>query len=822
MFVARTNFGIFFSIFCAVDTNTEIAQFDFNEVETESSTWKEAFTTTPMPRTNLLQNSMQSSRSSDCCDTNKFAVGIDCDHKCFNTDIFGEHLLNPDNEVSSTTNQNKGVETVIAFNESEVQSHIKVEMNTSVADMEIMVPLWSLPFFTSTSQNILDVNPRINRCYNCHDSNRGAAASPSQRYIQNILEGYDLVISPSDEKMKMVIAVHNKSSVATGGSEEARRQGSISLGMALEDELKLVCIDLTPGIAISSEDAASFEIQQRTALDDLLKAYHAIAPEAIEDEDQALLSHAHNSYGVSLFFQRKWEEAHQHFSKALSLCDHLTGVNVAHIHSNLGAIHYQESSFADAKVHYEKALLIYENSTHTAASASVLFAQARCLSSLGTTLRAMKKLFSSREKYQQALTLFSSIYYDQEDEHIVRLKALILDLEEDPAISTFLSADRRHLGIIALQLSGEDLLAPDLFDNLGLNESVSDGTTTLTKSASAVDLVYIVNMSSMNGNNGSTDNHNHHMLSVEVIGKLQRAGVAVAMPLQDTMTIKTLTSSYPTSPSLSFPPNVVSVVSLSDAISMRTQLAAARDSLQVIGVKVCGAESVDALDWLTRPSIHVVFILMDICEPMGMGLVHESKRLHSWLEQKQVTVPVVHTLRMDGSDKTQFFLRAGAEVGALLVEGLGDGVLLHQPSLTVVTLRKAANNLLLSSGRRNLTSIRKSSDTAIQVRVNIKELKKPSALHKTLQLNKMGPLQDGKDAETKAKSHMEEESVDKARLLEDSKEKARLEVAAKKKARIDADATKKARIEAESKEKARLLEDSKEKARLEVAAKKKA
>ena len=62
-------------------------------------------------------------------------------------------------------------------------------------------------------------------------------------------------------------------------------------------------------------------------------------------------------------------------------------------------------------------------------------------------------------------------------------------------------------------------------------------------------------------------------------------------------------------------------------------------------------------------------------------------------------LPVVHSLAFEGTaDKDELILRAGAEAGALLVDGMGDGVMIHsnrpQFDLDLNTLRQTSFNLL--------------------------------------------------------------------------------------------------------------------------------
>ena len=66
-------------------------------------------------------------------------------------------------------------------------------------------------------------------------------------------------------------------------------------------------------------------------------------------------------------------------------------------------------------------------------------------------------------------------------------------------------------------------------------------------------------------------------------------------------------------------------------------------------------------------------------------------------------LPVVHSLAFNQvKDKDDLILRAGSEAGALLVDGLGDGIMLSAPSWDLETLRVTSFNLLQGCRMRSV------------------------------------------------------------------------------------------------------------------------
>eukprot|EP00475_Leptophrys_vorax_P043067 TRINITY_DN8171_c0_g1_i2.p1 TRINITY_DN8171_c0_g1~~TRINITY_DN8171_c0_g1_i2.p1 ORF type:complete len:602 (-),score=68.08 TRINITY_DN8171_c0_g1_i2:225-1787(-) len=85
-----------------------------------------------------------------------------------------------------------------------------------------------------------------------------------------------------------------------------------------------------------------------------------------------------------------------------------------------------------------------------------------------------------------------------------------------------------------------------------------------------------------------------------------------------------------------------------------------------------------------------------------LSRVHAARRLFEFLQSNDVATPVIHHLAFEqGVSKDDLVLQAGAEAGALLVDGLGDGVLLQAPGHDMEFLRNTSFGMLQGCRMRN-------------------------------------------------------------------------------------------------------------------------
>ena len=96
------------------------------------------------------------------------------------------------------------------------------------------------------------------------------------------------------------------------------------------------------------------------------------------------------------------------------------------------------------------------------------------------------------------------------------------------------------------------------------------------------------------------------------------------------------------------------------------------------------------------------FLLLDV--PAGLSRLHASRRVFAELASLEIDSAVIHHYRPDGADASELALQMGVQLGGLLCDGLGDGVLIEPaPSATypLETLRTASFGLLQGSRMRN-------------------------------------------------------------------------------------------------------------------------
>jgi len=89
----------------------------------------------------------------------------------------------------------------------------------------------------------------------------------------------------------------------------------------------------------------------------------------------------------------------------------------------------------------------------------------------------------------------------------------------------------------------------------------------------------------------------------------------------------------------------------------------------------------------------------------GESRLHSSRRLFEEMARSGATVPVIHHMYMPQGDKSDIVIQSGSQVGGLLVDGLGDGVLIEysgaDKEITLDFLRTTSFGLLQGSRMRN-------------------------------------------------------------------------------------------------------------------------
>ncbi|KAH7373840.1 hypothetical protein KP509_17G077300 [Ceratopteris richardii] len=98
-----------------------------------------------------------------------------------------------------------------------------------------------------------------------------------------------------------------------------------------------------------------------------------------------------------------------------------------------------------------------------------------------------------------------------------------------------------------------------------------------------------------------------------------------------------------------------------------------------------------------------IMLLLDLPRTdKKVSRVHASRRLFEYLQENQLNFPVIHHLQYpSGTERDDLVISAGSEAGALLVDGLGDGIFLEAPDHDFEFLRTTAFGMLQGCRMRN-------------------------------------------------------------------------------------------------------------------------
>jgi len=117
-------------------------------------------------------------------------------------------------------------------------------------------------------------------------------------------------------------------------------------------------------------------------------------------------------------------------------------------------------------------------------------------------------------------------------------------------------------------------------------------------------------------------------------------------------------------------------------------------------VTLSGTEDAALYDSLVTPDERLVTLICDVPSPLSR--VHTTRRLYQVLSEKEITVPVIHSLNLKVENKDNLILRCGQEAGALFVDGLGDGIMIHDPGFDLEVMRTTSFNLLQGCRMRSV------------------------------------------------------------------------------------------------------------------------
>jgi len=138
-------------------------------------------------------------------------------------------------------------------------------------------------------------------------------------------------------------------------------------------------------------------------------------------------------------------------------------------------------------------------------------------------------------------------------------------------------------------------------------------------------------------------------------------------------------------------PNAIAVTTLEE-IAKLGKLPSLPEGAVRYAVKLTGLEDEKMYDLLPVSDPTIVTLLLEV--PSKASRVHASRRAFQLLHDRKSTLSVVHSLVLQPKDKDELILRIGSEAGAMLVDGLGDGIMLTAPGFDLGLLRQTSFNLL--------------------------------------------------------------------------------------------------------------------------------
>eukprot|EP00612_Vaucheria_litorea_P005531 CAMPEP_0171462690 /NCGR_PEP_ID=MMETSP0945-20130129/6622_1 /TAXON_ID=109269 /ORGANISM="Vaucheria litorea, Strain CCMP2940" /LENGTH=646 /DNA_ID=CAMNT_0011989257 /DNA_START=287 /DNA_END=2227 /DNA_ORIENTATION=- len=146
-------------------------------------------------------------------------------------------------------------------------------------------------------------------------------------------------------------------------------------------------------------------------------------------------------------------------------------------------------------------------------------------------------------------------------------------------------------------------------------------------------------------------------------------------------------------------PNSVAIVDLDEYCLAGGKVDLPEGAIRTV-ISVKGTESEEAL--LALSKAEAIFGLFSV--PDGVSRIHASRRVFEHLEKFESTLPIIHHMVFPAYSKLsndQFILTIGSEVGAALVDGQGDGVLIEAHGMDLDSLRLTSFGLLQGSRMRN-------------------------------------------------------------------------------------------------------------------------
>lgn len=104
-------------------------------------------------------------------------------------------------------------------------------------------------------------------------------------------------------------------------------------------------------------------------------------------------------------------------------------------------------------------------------------------------------------------------------------------------------------------------------------------------------------------------------------------------------------------------------------------------------------------DWYLLKDLNPSLIFFS---PSNKQRIHQVRKLINWLQEEKLQIPVILNFEYFDEDKESFVLKASSEIGSLLCDGLGEGILLKNNHLNLETLRLLSFGILQGCRMRTI------------------------------------------------------------------------------------------------------------------------
>ena len=108
----------------------------------------------------------------------------------------------------------------------------------------------------------------------------------------------------------------------------------------------------------------------------------------------------------------------------------------------------------------------------------------------------------------------------------------------------------------------------------------------------------------------------------------------------------------------------------------------------------------DSIDLKKRASLKETDSLVLVLESDFPAYLYEERKILKWLEQNQITLPVVLKRNYKVLDEERFLINCAADFGALLIDGFADGIWTNSESISVKKQNSVAFGILQATGDR--------------------------------------------------------------------------------------------------------------------------